>query len=112
MDSTTYNIIFEYKFTSTKNDIQRVASAASVFQGIFIIKIDDIIFFSEDIPLLEFYLYLERWQRKSFISNKEWDNFEYYSLEYEEEKSILEIRRYHKTKASIRSVWKKTMILF
>lgn len=51
MDSTTYNIIFEYKFTSTKNDIQRVSSAASVFQveGILIIKIDDIVFFSEDI---------------------------------------------------------------
>lgn len=109
MDGLSGKITFEYKFTSTKNDIQKVVDATSVFQveGIFIIKIDDIVWFYEDIPLLELYLYLERWQRKSFVSNKEWDNFEYYSLEYEEKKPILEIKRYHKTKSKIRSVWKK-----
>ncbi|KAA1036990.1 hypothetical protein ERX35_010070 [Macrococcus equipercicus] len=52
-------------------------------EGDLTIKINNILFFKESIAMLEFYFYLDKWLK--YIYDFEVVDFEYYSIEIEED---------------------------
>ncbi|MEN7374597.1 hypothetical protein ABC891_11355, partial [Bacillus licheniformis] len=74
MDGVSSQVEFVYKFTSEEADIPRKMkkdpSAAMRVEGEFKIKINGIVYFEENIALLEFYASLNEWIKKIKKKNK------------------------------------------
>ncbi|WP_044746938.1 hypothetical protein [Bacillus alveayuensis] len=107
MDSISNKIEFFYQFTSNESDIpkrlRKDPSTAFRIEGDFKIRINDQLYFEENIALLEFYLYLNKWiskiEKKGTVPE-----FRYYSLEYDEDEPIISLLPFDK-KARINSIW-------
>ncbi|MDI5789192.1 hypothetical protein PO124_14470 [Bacillus licheniformis] len=76
---------FDYKFTSDESDIpmkmRKGPSVAMRVEGELEIKINEITYFKENIALLEFYVSLNEWIKRT-RKNKVTE-YRYYTMEYE-----------------------------
>jgi hypothetical protein len=99
-------LAFSYKFNGNRDDIPKgeEQNPATVFlvDGNLSIKIDNVLYFSEDIALFEFYLYLDRWMNELSLQLEK--NYNYFSIEVEEEDPIISFQ-YYNSLGRIRSIW-------
>lgn len=107
MDSLSNQVAFDYQFTSGESDIpKRLIKDPSVayrIEGDFQIKINDTLYFKENIALLEFYLYLRRWLL-DIEKNGGAREIHYYTLEYDEDEPIISVIPFDR-KARLTSIW-------
>jgi hypothetical protein len=107
MDGLSNQVAFSYQFTTDETDIpkslKKDPSVAFRIEGDFEIKINGTLYFKENIALLEFYLYLRRWI-SGMEKNKAPREFQYYSLEYDEDEPIISVIPFNQ-KARLASIW-------
>ncbi|ARC58772.1 MULTISPECIES: hypothetical protein [Bacillus] len=107
MDGVSSQVEFVYKFTSEEADIPRKMkkdpSAAMRVEGEFKIKINGIVYFEENIALLEFYASLNEWIKKIKKKNKVVE-YRYYTMEYEEDEPIISLIPFD-NKARLTTIW-------
>lgn len=104
-------ISFEYEFVTDKSmisnkDKKDVAKILNV-DATFTIKINDELYFKEDLPILEFYKTLFLW-KEEVLKKSDIPEFHYYSIEYDEyeDGSILSLIPFG-NKARVKSIWAK-----
>ena len=112
MDSLSKQIEFLYQFTTNQSYIPKGWEKDSAIvlrvSGDFDIKVDGISYFRDDIALLEFYLYLERWL--AIIESDKYDipEFHYYTLEIDEDEPLISIIPFdNNDKVRLTSIWRK-----
>jgi hypothetical protein len=97
---------FTYKFNGNREDIPQgdEQNPATVFlvDGNFSITIDGVLYFSEDIALLEFYLYLNRWIND--LDHQVQKNYDYFTMEADEEEPIISLQ-YYNNFGRLKSIW-------
>ncbi|MEC1193243.1 hypothetical protein P9C02_22740 [Bacillus paralicheniformis] len=107
MDGVSNQVEFVYKFTSEEADIpkkmKKDPSAAMRVEGEFKIKINGIVYFEENIALLEFYASLNEWIKKIKKKNKVAE-YRYYTMEYEEDEPIISLIPFD-YKARLTTIW-------
>ena len=112
LNKITNKIDFEYVFTSNKEAIsnkqRRDVPSILVVDALFVIKINNKLFFKEEIAILEFYKSLLKWTE--ITTDNQLEEFHYYTIEYDEYEngSLLSLVPYSDTQAGIKSIWSKS----
>ncbi|SHS63912.1 Uncharacterised protein [Mycobacteroides abscessus subsp. abscessus] len=107
MDKLSSKVELTYQFTSDgnsiPNELKNSPSVALRIEGILTIKINDTLYFQEDIALLEFYLYLLRWEQLINKGNYS-QEFKFYSLEFDEGEPIISLIPFGSS-ARLKTIW-------
>lgn len=106
-------IIFEYDFVNEpayiSNKNKRNVPLILGVEAIFRIKMNDELYFEEELAILEFYKSLFRWKEK--VKENEVPEFHYYSVEYADydDGSIISLIPFS-DKARVKSIWGESNI--
>lgn len=99
-------LTFSYEFNGNQEDIPKgeEKNPATVFiiEGKLSITIDGVLYFSEEIALLEFYLYLNRWIKD--LDQHIQKNYNYFTIEADEEEPIISLQ-YYNNLGRLKSIW-------
>ncbi len=113
MDDISSKIKFEYEFLSESDAIsnkdKRNVSLILGVEAIFKIKINEALYFEEELAFLEFYKSLYVWKER--IKEIERLDFHYYSVEYDDYKdgAIISLIPFS-NKARLKSIWAKSNV--
>ncbi|MEK5333185.1 MULTISPECIES: DUF7878 domain-containing protein [unclassified Lysinibacillus] len=113
MDGISSKIKFEYEFLSESDAIsnkdKRNVSLILGVEAIFKIKINEALYFEEELAFLEFYKSLYVWKER--IKEIERLDFHYYSVEYDDYKdgAIISLIPFS-NKARLKSIWAKSNV--
>ncbi|PAF14346.1 Uncharacterised protein [Niallia circulans] len=111
MDSISSKITLDYTFTSQNGIIsnrhKRDVPAILSVEALFIVKINNKLYFEAEIAILEFYKALFEW--KNAIKEGFTPEFHYYTVEYSdyEEGAILSLVPFS-NKARVKTIWAET----
>ncbi|WP_077706537.1 DUF7878 domain-containing protein [Virgibacillus dokdonensis] len=106
------NFHFEYHFVSDKciisNKDRSDVPAVLAVDAMFSIKINNTLYFEAELPILEFYKSLYKWQER--ITKDYIPEFHYYTIEHDEEEgAILSVLPFS-NKARLESIWSEADI--
>ncbi|WLR41841.1 hypothetical protein LC087_13455 [Bacillus carboniphilus] len=112
MNHLSNKIEINYQFTSGASEIpknrRKDPSIAYMIEGDLIIRINNRLYFKENLALLEFYLCLDDWF-KNIKKKHKIIEFKYYTLEYEEDQPIIELLPFN-DKARLKSIWEEEQV--
>lgn len=105
-------IHFEYHFVSDKgiisNKVRSDVPAILAVDAIFLIKINNILYFATELPILEFYKSLYEWTKE--VTKDYIPEFRYYSIEHDEDEGPILSLLPLSNKAKLESIWAEANI--
>lgn len=102
MNTVEFNYLFTTNFAHYTPKERRDSSIALEADATFEIKINNDEYFKEDIAILEFYIYLEKWLKK--LKRTDID-FKYFTLEVDDDEPLISLLKFNDKSARLKVLW-------